>query len=333
MNRIFVASALFFTAIFSPIIPTDNEEAVWWAENHRKYLEQREVYMTAKQTELNIPQSAINKAIYAKDKFEETLIEKKYIKNKGDKIKSPNTSVLNEVTEKITSIDFVSTAIAYTFGKEDFESCGAIPCSFTAESSFGTGAMSLDATSKVNGTDSLRCDINTAEDGCEIYKDITSASEYYTQFYIFIPTGFTIGANGFLGLFSTYDTGGNPVYCSLEDYGTIRITCNGDELGYTDTGIDISLNTKTKLEFRTKISTTAGDLDIWKDNNTVGSPTYNGSGTLNTGSQNITRVYVGGYHPDIVNDKYYDDVIVDTAFIGAGTAPSSSPVEDFWDDV
>jgi hypothetical protein len=327
MNRIFVASALFFTSILSPVISTDNAEAVSWAENHREYLKQREAYMTAKKTELNIPAEAVAKSVYARDRFENILLNKEYIKSKNGEIKSPNTSVLDVVVEKITSISFVNTTYAYTFGKEDFESCGAIPCSFTAESSYGTSAMTLDATSKVNGTDSVRCDINATDSECSLYKTVTGDDEYYLQFYILIPTGFTFGASGYLSLFTTSNGTNAPVYCSLEDYGTVRVTCQG-ELGipYIDTGVDISLNTPTKLEFYVKANATTGDVDVWKNNNTVGSPDFNGAGNYNTGSATITRISIGGYSPDLVNDKYYDDVIIDTAFIGAGAVEATSTV-------
>jgi hypothetical protein len=277
--------------------------------------------MEANKERLNIPTEAIAKAHHSRDDFNSYLKRKKMVEVDGGAI-SESPKGIADVVDGLLSKVKTSRAYAYTFGKEDFESCGAIPCTFTSDGSYGSGAVNLDATSKVNGTDSLRCDIAAADDGCVLQKTLTSASEYYVQYYIFVPTGWTFGASGYLSIWATEDGVGNPVYCNIEDYGTLRIICDGDELAYTDTGLDIPLNTKTKLEFKVRISNTTGDVDIWVNNDTSGSPDYNGSGTLNTGTQNITGFYLGGYHPDIVADKFYDDVIVDTAFIGAGAVAS-----------
>lgn len=325
MKKILFGMALLIAGANIPLLPADEDRAVAWAEHHRAYLEQREIYMHEQKDIQNIPLEAVLKSTYARDNFEEKLLETKFITTKGGEIKAPKQSVV----DKIITMDFVQTAYAYTFGKEDFESCGAIPCSFTGNGSYDGGAMNLDATSKINGTDTVRCDISAVGD-CSLYKDVTSDNEYYFQFYILLPTGFTFGANGYMTLFTTGDGVGTPVYCSLEDYGTVRITCSGQELSYTDTGINISLNSPTRLEFKMRISTTTGDLDIWKDNTTEGSPTYNGSGTLNTGPDNITLVSIAGYHPDVVADTYYDDVILDTAFIGTGAAVSTPRSNVLW---
>lgn len=292
------------------------------AKEERDHLTERVAYMEANRDELAIPQSAIDKAHYAKNEFDGYLQRKKMVDGNGNIKESPK-GVIEPILGALSL--GAMKAYAFTFGKEDFESCGAIPCTFTTNGSYGSGNFALDATSKVNGTDSARCDITAADDGCVLQKTLTSASQYYTQYYIFFPSGWTFGVNGYLSIWATEDGVGNPVYCNVEDFGALRIICDGDELAYTDTGLNIALNTKTRLEFRTKISGTVGDVDIWLNNTTEGSPDYNGSGTLNTGTQNITGMFIGGYHPDIVNDKWYDDVIVDTAFIGSGTPAASTP--------
>lgn len=213
---------------------------------------------------------------------------------------------------------------------ETFETSTTTTSKFDSDGSYGTGAFTLDSTSKVNGIDSARCNISTAGDGCVLTETLSyypQNVEYYAQFTILLPTGFAIGGSGYLSLFSFGDGVGNPVYCNLEDYGTIRLICDGDELAYTDTGIDIPLNTPTTLEFRVKVGATTGDLDIWKNEGDIANPTYNGSGTLNTGTQNITSFSIGGYHPDIVNDKYYDDVYISTGFIGTDEIFPTSRIE------
>lgn len=287
------------------------------ANSFRRYLSERENYMKELSKKGEVPQTSLDKATFAKDEYEGALLKRKMIDSKGGEIKEKppkKESLLKKVSFG------VKQAYAFTFGKEDMEACISIPCNFTSNDSYATGAIALDTSSKVNATNSIRCDIAAADDGCVLTKSLTSAAQYYIQYYLLVPTGWTFGANGYLALFATKDGTGNPVYCNLEDYGTVRITCAGDELGYTDTAINVTLNAKTRLEFRVKISATVGDLDIWKDSTVEGTTSYNGSGTLNTGSQNITGFHLGGYHPDIVNDVFYDDTVVDTAFIGVGTS-------------
>ncbi len=285
------------------------------ANGFRRYLSQREDHMKELTRKGEVPQTSLDKATFSIEEYENALLKRKMIDSKGGEIKEKppkKESILNKVSFQIKK------AYAYTFGKEDFESCGAIPCSFDGDGSYATGTMTLDATSKVNGADSVKCHAPAADDGCQLYETISATGDSYYQFFVFYPTGWVFGVNGYAGLYATGDGVGAPVYCNIEDYGTIRITCAGDELGYTDTGLNISTNTITRLEFRLKISATVGDVDIWLNNTVAGSPSYNGSGTLNTGSQNVTLFSAGGYHPDGVNDMFYDDFIINTSFIGTG---------------
>lgn len=283
-------------------------------EEFRRHLKERQVYIQNKFNKGEVPQRSIDGANLSIEEYEQKLVEKRFIDKKGGEIKNP-------IVIKIPK--FVKSVYALTFGIEDFESCGAIPCTFTSNGSYGTGQVALDATSKVNGTDSLRCDIAAADDGCVLRKTLTSASSYYVQFYFFVPTGWTFGVNGYLSLWSTEDADSAPIYCNIEDYGVVEIICDGSEMAYTDTGLSIALNTKTRLEFKTVISATLGDVDVWL-NDTDATPTFNGAGNYNTGTQNITSFFLGGYHPDIVADKFYDDACVDTAFMGTACAVASA---------
>lgn len=316
--------ALLLVAINTPLLPQEETEATQWSKHHRSYLEQREAYMKANQERLNIPDESVQKSTYSRDKFEERLLETQFIKTKGGEITPPKKTIV----EEIISMDFVQIAYAFNFGKEDFESCGAIPCSFDSNDSYSSSDMALDSTSKINGTDTMRCDTEAVDSQCAVSKTITGNKTYYIQYQLLLPTGFTLGTEGYLSLFSTSDGTADPdapIYCSLEDYGTFRLTCQGEfGIAYTDTGINISLNDPTRLEFRIKADTSTGDLDIWVDSDIEGSPSFNGTANYNTGSGDITKFTIGGYHPDIVNDIYYDDVIADTAFIGNGVpAPTS----------
>lgn len=295
------------------------------AKTHRKYLKERKEYMIANKDIIGIPEDAVERAILVEEEFDNYLLRKKYITDKNDKeLKEPPRGLVEPIKDKISSMQWVNKAQAYVFGKEDFESCVSIPCTFDYEGGYGGSVMSLDSTSKVNGVDSARCDTNSTDSGCTLDKEVTADTEYYAQFFVFLPTGWSVGGSGYLSMMSFLDSGfGQPIYINFEDYGTVRITAGGDELGYTDTGIDIALNTLTCIEIRANINASTGDLDIWSSSDcdaTEGSPNYDGSGSLNTGSDSIEIIEIGGYRPDIINDHYYDDVIIDTGFIGGVVA-------------
>lgn len=200
---------------------------------------------------------------------------------------------------------------------EDFEDADPLPGEFDSDDSYGTGNFVLDSSSQVNGTYSARCDAPADDDGCALTETLTASTTYYAQMSIKLASDWSFGANGYNQLFAFGDGTGNPVYCNLENYGTARITCNGDEIGYIDTGIDVPINTITQLEFRVKISASTGDLDIWIDNDTEGSPDYNGSGSLNTGTQPITSLFIGGYNADGIEDRWYDDICIGYTFFGS----------------
>lgn len=302
-------------ALAAPIVPAevavhgqfDTKEKV---ETHRKYLKERADYYE----QIGLSQEHKNEAAHAKDAWEQKLLDDGFVDVKGGQVKEKPTK-RQSVLETVVSMDWVQRAYAYTFGKNDWETCGTAVCNF--DSLGGSGMEALDNTSKVTGTYSGRCDIAGAG-SCIWRKSVTSANEYWMQMKIFIPSGWTFGASAYAGLLYLSDTTSGPVYCNIENYGSVRITCAGPELPYTDTGINLSLNTVHTIEIRVKTSTTVGDVDIWVDNTTEGSPDYNGSGTLNTGADSITEFYPGGFYPDAVNDIFFDDVILNTGFIGAG---------------
>lgn len=311
------------------------------AKTFRKYLTERAVYLESQKDIQLIPKEVIDRAPLQVMELEDYLLKKGYTDIEGGEIKQPpkptpvenllNKGIMRPTLAYLSDLKLIPRAYAFLFGKEDFESCGGgIPCTFTSNDSYGTGTMTLDATSKVNSTNSLKCTIVAADDGCLLTKSITSTAETWIQLYYLIPTGWTFGVNDYASLFGTEDAiAGLDVYCNIENYGTVRITCSGATLAYTDTGIDLALNTKHRLEFRIKISATVGDLDIWLNNTTEGSPSYNGSGTMNTGVTNMAYFFLGGYHPDAVNAKYYDDAIQDSAFIGLGTVAASTPFRQY----
>jgi hypothetical protein len=294
------------------------------AASFRRYLQERQQYYINN----SFPQKHLDQASRSLNKLEDYLFDKGYTKQNGGEIKDPPKPVTMQIFDAIKRYlsGWVNVAYAYIFGKEDFESCGALPCTFDLDESYAPGAFALDATSKVNGADSIRCDIDGADGSCELRKNISDRTEVWAQFYILFPTGWTFGANGYLTIMAFQDSDeafGQVMYLNVEDYGAVRIIADGECLAYTDTSLNISLNTLTRVEVRLKVSDTQGDVDIWVNNGTEGSPSYDGPGNLDTNcltGGSVDYLSIGGYHPDAVNDKYYDDVIVDVSFIGTGAA-------------
>ncbi len=213
---------------------------------------------------------------------------------------------------------------------EDFEDADPIPGNFDIDGSADTGSFELDASSTVNGTYSARCETPANGDDCLLIETVTSSTTYYAQMSVFLPSDWSFGGTGYAPIFSFSDGTGLPVYCLYEDYGSVRITCAGDELGYIDTGINVPLNTKTQLEFRATIGNGTGTLQIWKDNNTEGAPDYS-STTLNTGSQPITSFRIGGANPDAIEDRWYDDMCVGYTFWGSTCFAVGGAVQDVMD--
>jgi hypothetical protein len=110
----------------------------------------------------------------------------------------------------------------------------------------------------------------------------------------------------------------NIIAFNIEDYGSIRLTVVGSTLSYTDTGINLPTNSVFTLEVRAKISATVGNVSVWLNNSTSGSPDYN-SGNVNTGSTAFQKIVVGAhYAPNAHSDWYFDNVTANTSFIGSG---------------
>lgn len=308
--------------------PTDNfiKDKTETATMFRKYLSDRLEYMTTNQARIGIPDASLQKAVYAKDQFDDYLLRKKFINSKTDTtLQDTPKGVIGPVIEGITSNQIVQRAYAYVFGKEDFESCGALPCTYDSATNWGASTQTLDTSSAVNGVKSEKCVI-TGETGCYLEKAFTATNEVYWQQSLKLATGYTFGPAGYSGLTQITNSAGTQIaWMNIEDYGVYRVTLNGT-FGYTDTGINLNVNQKYKIEWRFKVSATVGDVDLWIDNNVAGSPTYNGSGTLNTGTVQAARVQHGTYYaPEDVGDTFYDDGIIDSSFIGSGAAVSTVP--------
>lgn len=312
------------TSVTDHLITSTHEANIW-----QKFHTER---VAALEKEIGLLPEALESARYAKDKFDNYLLQKGYVTEKGGPVKGQAQDAienkLKKVFEAIISAVLPETAYAYLFGVEDFEDCGSLPCSFSNTSAWGSVTQSLDSTSKVEGADSLK-ELVTGEGGATLESINHNEDEVWVQFKVFIPSSMTWGGSGYFTILRFEDSSNGGIFwMSVENWGTPRLTVAGDTLSWTNTGIDLVPGEVNTLEVRFKKSATAGDVDIWHNTTTEGSPDYNGSGTLNTGTDNVDDILVGmAYAPENgIATTYYDEIAIDTAFIGELT---EAPIEPF----
>jgi YD repeat-containing protein len=302
---------------------TNAKEASIWRQYHRDrvaYLKQN----------TKVTAEIVRQAEKAQEKYESFLMKEHYITDPTDEI-----NVLSYNIKKffIDSVKVIAQAIlpekayAYLFNVEDFESCGSLPCSLNNDASWGDVTTSLDSGSQVNGNDSLKA-VVTGEGGGAIESVDYSTGEIWAQFKVYIPSSFQWGTSGYFNIFRTEDSSnGSVVWMNVEDYGTPRLTVMGDVLGYTNTGIDLTEGVVNTIEVRLKTGTSTGDVDIWLDNTVEGSPDYDGSGTMNLGTDNVDDILFGmNYVPETgLSTTYYDDLVVNNSFIGSLAVANATP--------
>ena len=299
-------------------------DAQTWQKFHKERL-------AGIERELGTDSKAYIAALQAQDDFEQQLIQEKYLNEKGGKIDGSNLDWVRKGIKKsvaeIFSYVLPSTAFAYFFGTEDFENCSTLPCSFNNNLAWGGAAPSLDATSQVNGIDSLKETVTSEGGGALEYINL-NRDEIYAKFNVFIPSTMTWGAAGYFNTIQFEDVNNNIVFwLSVEDWGSARLTMHGDVLPWTDTGLNLTKGAVNTIQVRFKKGTTNGDVDIWLNNTNQSSPNYNGSGTLDTGTDNVDDILAGvTYAPNAISTTYYDDIAFDPMFIGQG---GSNPVTPF----
>lgn len=231
------------------------------------------------------------------------------------------TDVDGDTVEYQTQIHSDSGFNELDFGVEKLET-GIWPFSFdTVGVLWGAGAVSLDATSKVAGTKSLKFDM-TGEASVTAIKALSAdSSDYRVRFKLFLPTGWAFGASGYTSiLILRTSANADVITFNLEDVGDGQkslVVWNSITSSYYDTGIDISVNAVHSIEIRFKQSTTVGEIKVWVDNNVEGSPDYN-SGSINSGGTAFRKLCFGpAYAPDACSSYYMDDFCADSDFIGA----------------
>ncbi len=304
----------------------------------QKYYEER---LAGLKNKKNIDKKALASAEYSKDQIEAYLVEEKYVKKKGDSVKGHAKEYVErkgkKFLEKVKDVILPATAESYLFDTEDFEGCSSIPCTFDSDVSWGNVTPSLDSSGQIEGDDSLKETV-TGSGGGGLEFSGQNEDEIYVQFKVYIPSNMAWGASGYHNILQLNDSSDNSIFwLTVEDWGTARLTMMGDALAWTDTGLDLTKGTVNTIEVRFKKGSTNGDVDIWLDNTTEGSPDYDGSGSLNTGTDNVDDVQIGvTYAPEAISTTYFDDVVIDTAFIGtltSGGGSNPSPTVPFVETV
>lgn len=306
--------------IAAGLVKNSQEADIW-----RRYHKERVEYLKANK---DVGGEVVAAAEYAQEKYELFLIDEGYIKRSTDEISTLSYDVIHFFTNAFKALVrsvLPKQVYAYLFDKEDFESCGSLPCSLDASLGWGSVTNSIDNTGMIEGDDSLRA-VVTGAGGGSIETVGYNTTEIWSQFKIYIPSSFQWGTSGFFTAFKIEDpSNGTLMWMSVEDYGTPRLTVMGDVLGYTNTGLNLTEGAVNTIEIRVKTGSGTGDVDIWLNSSTEGSPSYNGSGTMNLGTDNIADILFGmHYVPENgLSTTYYDEFIVDNAFIGATTSSSS----------
>lgn len=243
---------------------------------------------------------------------------------------TPNAnSILNDLYFETASVgDFsvsVSDSIGITedvyrspflFGIETVEDFLTLPWNFTDYYEDG-GTVNIDTTSKVNGTNSLRFDGAGVDNVALIARHLaTQQSSIFVRMSGFFPSGFSFGTAGYSGILSGVTFGNtNSFYFNLEDYGTIRLSVNGDNITFRDTGIDLPVNSVWTLQIQVIKSATVGRVRVWLNNSVEASPDYD-SGDINSGTIGIDKIHFGKtYVPNTVDSFYLDDFIIDDEYI------------------
>ncbi len=313
------------------LITSSHEARVW-----KKFHEER---VAGLRNTKDAPEGALESALYAQDQFESFLLEKGYTKAKGEKVKTSAQefilSAIKTVVDEVVSFILPDFAYAYLFGKEDFESCSSLPCSFSTHATWGSVTGSLDSTGKAVGQDSYKT-VVSGEGSASLESVNYSRDEIWVQFKVFIPSNITWGASDYFSMLRLEDSSNGTIFwLSVENWGTARLTMSGDTLSWTDTGLNLTKGATNTVEVRFKKGASTGDVDIWLNNTTQGSPSYNGSGTLNTGTDNVDDVLIGmQYAPETgISTLYFDDMTIDSAFIGTASGGGGGPTGSFVEKV
>lgn len=199
--------------------------------------------------------------------------------------------------------------------RENFEAGdqGAFDSTVTS----GGGAVTYDSNSKVSGTYTLKSAFS-ASGNAYVLEDFGSDYEtLYIQTTVHLDSGWSFGTASYFTIFRVVDSSNNLlVALNVENWGSLRLTLYGTALGWKDTGEVLSVNATTKIEVKLIMKASGGNVKLWLNNDTEGSPDYD-TGSVNTGDSDIRKLHLGTSNTDgTVSPVYYDDVIISTSFIG-----------------
>lgn len=199
---------------------------------------------------------------------------------------------------------------------EEFET--GIPGSFdTVQADFGSLNCIWDRNSMISESGSLRFDVFNEVGGGASKNLGSDYTELYIQFKGYFQAGTIFGVSGYTGFMVLQDAvPASRLTFNIEDYGTVKLTVNGDFSYHTM--LDLPQDEVWKLEIYVKKHATLGRIKAWLNNDNSASPDYD-SGDTNTAATAFRTVKIGPtYSPEAVKSWWIDDVYFDTSFIGAG---------------
>lgn len=302
------------------------------AEVWRRLLEQRLEYV---QSQTGLPSYMLQEAQYSQTNLENYLLQQGYTQTLNGPITTPGGGVsLGGAMKWLLGWLMPETAQAYSFGPEDFESCTALPCSFFSKDGWGPVTSTLDTTGQVDGANSLKVVVGGEGSGV-LTAQIATTTETWVQFKVWMPNPITFGPSGYFAISDLEDPSYNDlVWLDVEHDASATLTLGGRSLPYINTGLHLVAGAVNTIEMHVRMGTSTGDVDIWLNNTNQSSPSYQGSGTLDTGTSTIEYPLDGTFYaPDSgMPALYYDDFVVNNAFIGAWpntppTAPTNLLVE------
>lgn len=201
----------------------------------------------------------------------------------------------------------------------DGEDAGSTPWEWTAITNAGSATFALDAAAKQNGDYGYTFDTN-GTDLANGRKAITPIDEIYVRFYIFIPTGFTIGTGPGNYMNVAWFNAGDEVKFGFAGAEGGVPTKWVARVGYDQTypTTNFSLNEWHCIEIRYLKHASAGGAEFWVDGDSAASDLDQ--------AQNVqaTNFYLGAsYISDVIgagDNIYFDDIKADTSPVGAYSA-------------
>lgn len=223
--------------------------------------------------------------------------------------------------------------MGYLFGYEGFENGNK--GTFDQEQTWGGGTLSYDSGSLIDGTYTLKSSMSAAGEGT-VKEDLGASYEtLFIQFKIHLPSGWSFDTGTYFGIMNVLDSSNNNLIgFSIEDWnGYYRLTSWSSETeDWRDIGESVAVNNTYKIEVKLVKKASGGEIKIWVNNDTEGSPDYSFSGDV--GDTDIDKILIGNTYSDGSHDPvYYDSVIISQTFIGARAIVTQINIGDDWKEI